>query len=318
MVVINASGASPWVIYKPFVLLAFVTALFVALISFWLGPAMLRNLRIEKASISADVISVVARAGQFSNLGKGITFHIANRAPGGTLEGILVKDERDKDAAFLYFARSGSIVKNDGEAYLLLEDGEIHRKDLDKGNVSIINFKTYAFDLSSFTGSGRGKVTKFKPSEMSMFELFNPNPNNYYFKSTPLRFSAELHERFSSILYPFMFVLIVLAFAGQARSTRQTYGHAIFTAAMIACGLRVFGFSMQSLAKSNSSANFFIYAAPLIGIIGASLALFTDRQLRLPKSISLKISDASERIKTITEKAQIGYHKFIRRTWRRS
>jgi lipopolysaccharide export system permease protein len=316
LVIINASGASPWTVYKPFILLATLTAIFVGLISFLVGPSTLRDLRTQKAAISADVISVVARAGQFSKISKNITFHIANRAPGGTLEGIVVKDEREKDVSFLYFARRGSIVKNNGEAYLILENGEIHRKDLEKGNVSIINFNSYAFDLSSFTGS----ATKFnfRPSEMTMWELFNPDPNNYFYQKTPGKFTAELHERFSSVLYPFMFVMIVLSFAGQARSTRQTYGHAILTAALISCGLRALGFSMHSLSKSSSIGIIMVYIIPLSGIFFASLSLISDKQLRLPKAISLKISDMTSQISKLSVRIQLAYHKFIRQNLRGS
>ena len=62
-------------------------------------------------------------------------------------------------------------------------------------------------------------------------------PNDPVYKASPGSFTSELHERLASPLYAFAFVLMVLAFMGQAQTTRTNRMQAVIAAFAVAVGL---------------------------------------------------------------------------------
>ena len=68
-------------------------------------------------------------------------------------------------------------------------------------------------------------------------------------KATPGRLTSELHERLSSPLYPFAFVLVVVAFIGGAQTTRQNRMQAVIAAFCCRHVCRILG-----IAAANSVA----------------------------------------------------------------
>ncbi len=98
-----------------------------------------------------------------------------------------------------------------------MTDGVIHRKSVD-GNVSLVHFTSYAFDLSAF-GSNTGGVVRL-PKDQTTQYLLNPDPNDDAYKKAPGTYRSEINKRFSEWLFPITFALIALAVA----VTRQCDG----------------------------------------------------------------------------------------------
>ena len=82
--------------------------------------------------------------------GEGLTFHIAGREPGGILKGVFILDGRDEKETLTYMAKEGVISKVDDKSYLVLQDGQIQRHANATGNLSMIKFDSYAFNLFKF------------------------------------------------------------------------------------------------------------------------------------------------------------------------
>jgi lipopolysaccharide export system permease protein len=280
LVVINASGASQSVILRPFLALGTLIALIVMMISLYYGPASLSTLRNFVTQVRSDLVSVLIKEGEFNKIGKNLIFHIAERANGGVLKGVFVQDERSKKEIFTYLAREGSIIKQDGNAYMLLKDGEIQRTSRKTSNISIIKYDSYAFDLSSLSGA---KQSGSSLEELSTSELIYPNKNSQNFKKRPGAMRAEFHNRVTSGLYPFAFILIVLAISGRARSTRQGYATAIAMAFFLCIALRGGSIVAVNGSRSNQDLIALIYILPAIGIIIPSIYLFMGKQMAMPK-----------------------------------
>ena len=155
-VVIHASGASRSVLLKPFVALGFFASVIVLTLHLWAAPLSMQKLRSYISKVRADLVSVIVKEGKFQNVGKGLVVHIAGRAPGGLLKGIFIYDNRDPKKALTYLAKDGSVLEVLDRAYLLLEQGQIHRRDVKSGDLSIINYDSYAFNLTTLTPGKTG------------------------------------------------------------------------------------------------------------------------------------------------------------------
>lgn len=315
LVVVNAAGASPWVVYKPFVVLGLIVTVLTAGISLYVMPESARTLRNTIAQIRADVLTYIVVEGLFTTVENGLTFHIRDRSPDGTLLGLLVHDERNPAEVMTYLAEEGRIIRTGESAYLVMSTGSMHQQEGRPEEITVIQFDRYVFDLSNLT-VGQGTV-EYRPREMRMTELFNPNPEDPYFQQFPGKFRAEIHERLSSILYPIAFVFISLATLGYPRTNRQGRGNSIVLAIVAVGVLRTVGFSASNMAVREPWAVGLMYMTPIVGIAGAAWIAFGQgrRMARIADAIPvLQIDIAAWHPRAVREKLGLFIAELKRRS----
>jgi lipopolysaccharide export system permease protein len=282
LIVYAAAGATVWTVARPLLLLGLIVSAAVSFVNHYGMPWSMRELREYVVAMRTDLLSQVIQPGRFSSPEQGLTFHIRERAPNGELIGLIMHDTRKQKEQTSYLAERGIIVKQDPTAYLVMIDGHIVRQDKPKEPAQIIVFDRYAVDLNEFEQQTTDDLD-LKPRERYYSELMNPEASSVSYKRSPGQFTAELHERFANPLYPIAFVLIAVAAAGQARSTRQNRVNGLIAGFTIATGSRLAGLALNNVVVLKPHLVALLYAIPILGIIGASLAIMTSgRQRRGP------------------------------------
>jgi lipopolysaccharide export system permease protein len=280
LIVMSAAGMPPRKLMKPFFALSAVVCVIVGFMTIYVMPASFQELRDLVTRIRADFVSNMVKEGQFTSLDNGITFHYREKA-GDALLGIFMQDLRDKEKPVVYLAERGQAVEMNGNSYLVLEKGSVHRKEPNSKDTSIVAFERYAVDLSAFNQDGGDVI--YKPRERNTMQLFAPDTGEAYYQFQEGRFRAELHDRLSSWLYPLALMMIAFAALGDAQTTRQGRGFAIAAAVVGVVVLRVAGFAASSAVVRTPWAIIAVYGAPLLAI-GLSLMLTlrgsTFRRLR--------------------------------------
>jgi lipopolysaccharide export system permease protein len=270
LIVMSAAGARPGRLLKPFLALAGFVSVTVALMVLYVMPASFQELRQLITKVRADFVANIVKEGQFSNLDSGITFHYRERS-GDALLGIFMQDRREKDRAIVYLAERGQAVEFNGQSYLVLEKGSVHRQMPNTRDSSIVGFERYGIDLAALSREAGDIV--YKPRERSTTELLLPgDPEDYFVRFQSGRLRAELHERLSSWLYPLAMMLIAFAALGEARTTRQGRGTAAAAAIVAVVALRIAAFAALSLAGRSAAGVVLVYALPLT-VIAICLAL---------------------------------------------
>ena len=272
LVVINAAGASRWFVIAPFIVLAGLVSFGVGVINIEVVPRVTGQMRGLLAEVQTDVLNMMLREGQFSGPQRNLTFHVRERTPDGELLGLLVSDERDSDAKVVYFAERGRMVSDNGQNYLLMENGSFQRHSDDITKMQSVVFTRYAFDLSQFEQETTNPAQH--PRERSTLYLMDPDPADRYFRVDPGKFRSELHYRLSSPLYPFMMVMIALAAVGFARTTRQNRYWGIIMATAIAFAARIAGFAFGNMSATSTVAVYLLYLTPIFIFIAAALFAF--------------------------------------------
>jgi lipopolysaccharide export system permease protein len=291
LVVLNASGASSMVLARPLILLALLCSLFTGAVGHFVSPISLVTLKVFANKMRADLVSIIIREGSFNKVDDGLVFHVNKREAGGVLSGIIIADERDPTKSMIFSAERGFVSRKGDDAYLLLKDGEIQQRSSDKEEVTVIRYDSYLFDLSTF--SAKAEAEAMRPKERTTPQLFNPDPDDPYFKDRPGLFRAQIHERFSEMLWPFTYVLVVLAFAGQARSSRQSHGSTIVAAMVLLTVLRGMAFSAVSATKGDESAVWLVYALPLGGIVFGAWFVLRNEPVQMPRRLQAHADKAS-------------------------
>jgi lipopolysaccharide export system permease protein len=295
LVVINASGAPQKTLLKPVLVLGLVAAIFTATMTLYFTPLSLRLWRTMITEVRADIVTTILREGDFMRISEGLTFHLRGRRPDGTLEGIFVSDDSSPDTTDIYLAETGIILDNPVGTFLIMRDGTIQRRNKTDGAISIIEFTSYAFDLSTFA-SRSGRVRPFKPSERETSYLISPSPEDRQYQRYPESFAAELHNRLSAPLYAFVFAIIPLAYMSQAQSTRNGRGYIVAAAVSLAFVIRMLGYYFGTISEFNPFVIPLLYLLPIGVTVAASILILRGVQLSVSERAVMFFESIFERI----------------------
>ena len=290
LIVMSAAGMPPLRLMRPFLTLAFLVCVLVGMMTVYLMPASFQELRDLVTKIRADFVSNMVKEGQFTSLENGITFHFRERA-GDALLGIFMQDRREPGKTIVYLAERGQTMEANGQSYLVLENGSVHRQEQNSRDSSIVAFKRYAIDLSAFNPDGGDVV--YKPRERGTTQLMFPEESDPYYQSQSGRVRAELHDRLSSWLYPLAMMMIAFAALGNAQTTRQGRSVAVAVAVVAVVALRIAGFAASSITVRTTLGILAVYGAP-VATIAICLAI-SLRQAAM-SSLTDRLSDLASRL----------------------
>jgi lipopolysaccharide export system permease protein len=241
IIVMNAAGMSPWVLFRGFFAAAIVISVFVGFVSAYLSPDCLQKLRRWSTNVRADVVANIMQPGKFLQIERGLMVHIRERGTDNMLFGILVDDQRNPKEAKTVLAERGQIVEGRGGSFLLMQNGSVQLHKSGQDGPTIVNFDTYGFDLSQYANTPR--AVTFTARERYIWELIAPNPKDPVFQREPGQFQAELHDRIMTPLYPLAFVVIAYVYLGAPRTTRQSRGIAMLSTVVSVMIVRFAGFA---------------------------------------------------------------------------
>lgn len=259
LAVIDTSGAPRRTIYKPALILAGLLCVVSFGVDNFLEPISRYGMRKTIAATYADLLSSVIEEKAFRKIDDGLYVQISERMQGRVLKGLFVADSRDPRFEMVYYAREGAVDESGGT--LIMKDGEIHRK-IEGRSVSVIHFDSYSFDLSELSAS-RGQAT-LRAGDRDLFFLFNPDPNDAYYKEKPNDFRAELHRRLTDWFFPVTFALISLMVAGSAHSHRARRLNPLISALFLAFVFRWSTFYLANRIEGGISSPLPLYAFMII------------------------------------------------------
>ena len=271
LIVMTAAGAKVWAPARPLLLLAVLVSLVVVAFNFLVMPWSNRALRDAVVAVRTDLITQVIQPGRFTSPEKGLTFHIRDRAPSGELLGLVLHDARDGNQSTTFLAERARIVKQGGEAFMLMQTGHILRRSAPGEPTQIIAFDSYGVDLAHFEAKVENRG--MRPRERYLDELLNPAPEDVTTPRARNLIVEELHERLSSPIYPLTFVLIAVALLGQAQTTRQGRGQALILSFVLATVARVGGLTVTNMISVRPATAPLVYAIPLgVALVAAMYA----------------------------------------------
>ena len=241
IIVMNAAGMSPWILFRAFMAAGIVVSLLVTAISAYFAPKGLRMLRDWLTEVRANVVSNIVQPGRFTPLESGVTIHIRERRPNGQLAGIFLDDRRNPSERITVLSEVGELLDNSSGTYLVLQKGLVQRHEAGQRDPAMVVFDRYAFDLSQFAGGAQ--AVKYSIRERYLWQLLFPDPKDQLYIEQPDQFRAELHDRLMAPFYPLAFVVIAYAYLGAPRTTRQSRTLSILGAIGGVGLLRLIGFA---------------------------------------------------------------------------
>ncbi|WP_306257260.1 LPS export ABC transporter permease LptF [Pararhizobium sp. IMCC21322] len=295
LVIIAAAGGSPKRVTRPLLWLSLFVALLTAFLSIYVAPAGLKQLRGHVTQVRADLISSIMIPGAFTDVDSGLMVHIKERSVDGFLGGILISDTRNPEISFRYLADRGALVETGPSTYLVMQNGNIVRREKAENSSSIIEFESYAFDLSQFRErtTNAGYRTKERGTMELLGDLLSPDAEE---NSKRSELGAELHSRFVAPLYAFSFAMVAMLFMASPQTTRSGQGIAILSATAVAVAIRGVGFAAESLAESSAVGVVPLYAIPIGATIICLILLWQNVRLDFAQRVADRLADVFEKL----------------------
>ena len=262
LTVLRAVGLSNLQIAAPCLLLAAVVTVVCYAISLYFMPLAFRSFRDLQYQIERDFSYLLLQPGVFNTPTRGLTVYVRSHREDGSLEGIVVHDERQRRLPVTMMAEEGTLVQGDDGPLFIMQRGsrqELEPKDGDNPSLSILHFERYTLDLAA-NASPPGERSP-KPKEQYVHELLDP-PASLSEERRNGRI-AEGHKRLTWPLHALVFALIGLAALLSRGFDRQGPWQSLLIASAGVVLVQALNMALGSLAERHLALIPLLYVATI-------------------------------------------------------
>ena len=228
---LKSTGISLYKLMRPVLYCALVASALTALSTLVIAPACKQLFRSQVFEIALSQANIKLQPRTFNDDFEGLAIY-ANGVDEqtGTMQGILIADERSGNAPAIILARSGRIIPDRDQmaVTLRLNDGSIHRKPRGQkeDTYQLVAFSSYDINLSLGQQLPSKENRYRKPSEYALGELLASRRSA---PAGPQRtgFDVELQRRLILPLAPLIFALIGVPLGIQSNRSGRGSGFSL-------------------------------------------------------------------------------------------
>lgn len=273
LVVVYGAGQGRLSATRAVVVFGLVMTVVLGFLNLYLMPLGSQILRERTAEVRADVAAALIQDGRFLHPGRGLTVYVRDAPSAEVMHGLFVHDARDKEDQVTFNAQRGALAQTDEGARLVMFDGVAQRVDPKTGELSLLRFETFTYDLSAFSSDPNTRTRK--PSEFFFPDLVWPSED--LDENTRRRFISEGHDQLSAPLYGFALAVVAAAVMLGGSFSRRGYFLRVLGAIAAGVLLRVSGIALHNAIKSDEALWPLVYVPPLLGTIVALVLLSRGR-----------------------------------------
>ncbi|MBP3546182.1 MAG: LPS export ABC transporter permease LptF [Alphaproteobacteria bacterium] len=209
LVVIKSAGISPWQSAKPALFMGILVSLFAVYVNNVATPSAEKKFQDLEWQVKNDVSHLMFREGEFTTLSNNLTVFITSHKKDGSVEGVMINDERNPKVKVTVAAESGIIIYTEQGPRIVLINGIRQEVNNQTSQFSSLSFDRYSVDF----GASQNKRRKAASARSkTLTELLNASSNPNLSPAEARRYIVEGNRR---LLNPFYnFVMSLLACVG--------------------------------------------------------------------------------------------------------
>ena len=241
-------------------------------------------------SSNVDFFPSLIKAGKFIDTVSGLTIFIENENNNGEFQNIFLKDDLAGSQSEIIYAKSGKIVNQNGDRFLILNNGKFLNSN--NGIVTSFSFEKTEFNLSKYTTKTTvtPKIQELKTSlliecfllikkqENQFFAKFSKSQNtNFGSLRCDKRFLTNLkQELFKRFYLPFYFPLLTIIACLLITRSKDNYKFTQFKFILFNIGVAIIVLSEVSIRYSGLKPlySYIFIFIPIILFISTYLYLF--------------------------------------------
>jgi lipopolysaccharide export system permease protein len=286
LVVMQATGYSPWRLARPVVIFGLIVGTFMMVLTQYLVPKSLEQLRFSENEISGTLSAKLLREGEFMNPSEGVTFYIREITPEGVLKDVFLSDRRNADRATTYSSVDGFLVNEPTGPKLVMVNGIAQALNTETRKLTKTKFTDFAYNISDLIDA---PGALFKPlDQRSTAELyFATDLVSKATAQTPGRILEEVHGRFNQPILCVVAALIGFSTLLVGGFSRFGVGRQIIGAILLLVLVKLVESIVTDPIRANANLWPLVYAQSVFGL-GVSILM-----LRLAARPRRRRKDAS-------------------------
>lgn len=240
LTVMSGVGLSRWQLAKPALIVATAFTCFAYLVSMYLMPVTYHQFRNMQLFLRDNYASLLLQEQVFNNPIDGLTVFIRDRDKKGGLYGVLVHDNRDKEAAVTMMAEKATLVQTSRGPSFLMDKGS--RQEFREGKLSVLDFDSYTLDISFYANKVENRTRE--PKEMFIRELFETKGPTE--KAERSRIS-QAHQRITWPFFNITFTLVAMVLLLRGHFSRRGQPQRIVISVLVGLSLTMVNFSIINI-----------------------------------------------------------------------
>ncbi|MGB3146120.1 MAG: LPS export ABC transporter permease LptF [Paracoccaceae bacterium] len=270
LVVMQATGLSPYRMARPVVYFGLIVALFLSALNHFLVPMARTRLNERNTEISQNISAKFLTEGAFLHPSAGVTLFIREITPVGELRDLFLSDQRASDGDTTYSAKRAFLARSESGPKLVMVDGLAQSFDHVTQRLAITRFADFTYDIRDLIATQGPRVPTL--DERATPALLWPSADLLEeTRSSLAKALFEGHDRFAKPLLTM--ALAFVAFAAMQSGSFSRFG--MWRQIALASGLFVFLFFLSNLVDKSAAraveALWLVYLPPFLG---AGLGLF--------------------------------------------
>ncbi len=272
LVVMQATGFSPWRLARPVVYFGLIVTLMVAVLMNFVVPVSRTTLAARTAEIQANVTARFLREGVFLHPTPGITFYIREIAPTQELLEVFLSDARNPEQRVTYSALRAMLLRSETGPKLVMFDGVAQTLDRNTGRLAVTRYADFTYDLGALLAVQ--PVAGRTAEEMATWTLLDPPPDlEVELDATRGVLLQEGHSRIANPLLGLAGPLIGFATLLLGAYSRFGLWRQLLGAVVALVLLQLIDNVAANTVVKTASAWPLIYLAPVLGLGTAALML---------------------------------------------
>jgi lipopolysaccharide export system permease protein len=272
LVVMQATGFSPFRLARPVVYFGLIVALMVALLANIIVPASRTTLAARSAELEANVTARFLREGLFLHPTPGITFYIGEIAPTQELMEVFLSDSRNPEVRVTYSALRALLLRSETGPKLVMFDGVAQTLDNATRKLSVTRFEDFTYDLGTFLT--KPPISTRSVEEMGTRQLLRASDEEALASGSSVALMRqEAHSRIASPLLALAAPLIGFSCLLVGAFSRFGLWRQVIGAVVALVLVQLVGNVTAGMVLRNAAAWPLTYLAPLLGLALATLLL---------------------------------------------
>ncbi|WP_439143211.1 LPS export ABC transporter permease LptF [Planktotalea sp.] len=292
LVVMQATGYSPWRLARPVVIFGLIVGTFMMVLTQYLVPSSLEQLRFRENEISGTLSAKLLREGEFMNPTQGVTFYVREITPEGVLKDVFLSDRRNADRASTYSSVDGFLVNESTGPKLFMVNGIAQTLNAETRKLTKTKFTDFAYNISDLIDA---------PG--ALFKPLDQRPTKELYFATDLvskasgqtvgRILEEVHGRFNQPILCVVAALIGFSTLLVGGFSRFGVGRQIIGAILLLVLVKLVESIVTDPIRANANLWPLVYAQSVFGL-GVSMLMLrlAARPRRRRKDASLSESTA--------------------------
>lgn len=287
LVVMQASGMSPWDLSRPAIALALAITAMSYVLTLWLAPESVRAFRDLNWTIRQDVTHLVLKEGEFTDVGDGVVVFVGERAADNVLSNILIWDTRNPGHEVTVMAEEGALVPGAAMPRIHLVNGTRQEYRPSTHEFTMLYFDSYTAEFGDSHGSDEVRFRDARERPLS--ELFEVQPGPLS-ESDVRRFRIEGVQRLLLPLQVLGLTLLALYGLLGGRFDRRGQGGRIAVTVALMVGFQAAVLGVNNLAARSLAMLPLLPVLALLPIVLPAWLLYPERRARVPSGLSSGVS----------------------------